>query len=121
MSVTAERAKRAKKEFTTSFSLIWKKKSGVTRRAPPFAFSRFGGRQADRRNQKTLADEIQEMREIREDVRFGPSTASIVEEAEKRGIPYIRLNDQSLVQLGYGVQPAAHSGDDDRPDEYDFR
>ncbi|HEX8289708.1 MAG TPA: cyanophycin synthetase [Pyrinomonadaceae bacterium] len=52
---------------------------------------------------KILADEIQEMREIREDVRFGPSTASIVEEAEKRGIPYIRLNDQALIQLGYGI------------------
>ncbi|MBS1796218.1 MAG: cyanophycin synthetase [Acidobacteria bacterium] len=50
-----------------------------------------------------LARDIQEMREIREDVRFGPSTGSIVEEAETRGIPYIRLNDQSLVQLGYGV------------------
>ncbi len=52
---------------------------------------------------KTLAEEVQEMREIREEVRFGPSTGSIVEEAEKRDIPYIRLNDQSLVQLGYGV------------------
>ena len=50
-----------------------------------------------------LAQTIQEMREIREEVRFGPSTGSIVEEAEKRGIPYIRMNDQSLVQLGYGV------------------
>ena len=52
---------------------------------------------------RTLADEIQEMREIRENVRFGPSTGSIIEEAESRGIPFIRLNDQSLVQLGYGV------------------
>lgn len=52
---------------------------------------------------QTIAKEIQEMREIREDVRFGPSTGSIVEEAESRNIPYIRLNDQSLVQLGYGV------------------
>jgi len=43
------------------------------------------------------------MREIREDVRFGPSTGSLVEDAVSRGIPYIRLNDQSLVQLGYGV------------------
>ncbi len=50
-----------------------------------------------------LEKEIQEMREIREDVRFGPSTGSIVEEAESRDIPYIRLNEQSLVQLGYGV------------------
>ncbi len=50
-----------------------------------------------------LAANIQEMREIRENVRFGPSTGSLVEEAESRDIPYIRLNDQSLVQLGYGV------------------
>ena len=52
---------------------------------------------------QTIAEEIQEMREIRERVRFGPSTGSIVEEAESRDIPYIRLNDQSLVQLGYGI------------------
>ena len=52
---------------------------------------------------QTVAEEIQEMREIREEVRFGPSTGSIIEEAESRDIPYIRLNDQSLVQLGYGV------------------
>lgn len=52
---------------------------------------------------QTLADEIQEMRVIRERVRFGPSTGSIIEEAVSRDIPYIRLNDQSLVQLGYGV------------------
>lgn len=52
---------------------------------------------------ESLEKEIQEMREIREEVRFGPSTGSIVEEAESRDIPFIRLNDQSLVQLGYGV------------------
>jgi cyanophycin synthetase len=50
-----------------------------------------------------IAREIQEMREIREEVRFGPSTGSIVEEAQSRGIPFIRLNDQSLIQLGYGI------------------
>ena len=33
---------------------------------------------------------------------LGPSTGSLVAAAEKRGIPWIRLNDQSLVQLGYG-------------------
>jgi len=46
---------------------------------------------------------IQRWREIREETRLGPSTGSIVEEASKRGIPFIRLNKQSLVQLGYGV------------------
>jgi cyanophycin synthetase len=51
----------------------------------------------------TIEEDIQKMREIREDTRLGPSTGSIVEEAVKRGIPFIRLNQQSLVQLGYGV------------------
>lgn len=50
-----------------------------------------------------LAPDIQTMREIREDTRLGPSTGCIVDEAVKRGIPYIRLNKHSLVQLGYGV------------------
>ena len=50
-----------------------------------------------------LEEDIQQMRVIREDTRLGPSTGSIVEEAVRRGIPYIRLNKQSLVQLGYGV------------------
>lgn len=47
--------------------------------------------------------DIQEMREIRERVRLGPSTGSIVEEAVARDIPWIRLGTNSLVQLGYGV------------------
>jgi len=50
-----------------------------------------------------LADDVQSMREIREDERLGPSTGSIVEEAIKRKIPWIRLNRHSLVQLGYGI------------------
>src|SRR6185503_2083901 len=50
-----------------------------------------------------LTEDIHNMRVIREDTRMGPSTGCIVEEAAKRGIPYIRLNKQSLVQLGYGV------------------
>ncbi len=33
---------------------------------------------------------------------LGPSTASLVHAAEERGIPWLRLNAQSLVQLGYG-------------------
>jgi cyanophycin synthetase len=50
-----------------------------------------------------LDEDIQKLREIREDTRLGPSTGCIVDEAVKRGIPFIRLNKQSLVQLGYGV------------------
>jgi cyanophycin synthetase len=33
---------------------------------------------------------------------LGPSTASLVRAAKDRGIPWLRLNDQSLVQLGHG-------------------
>src|SRR5437868_12045493 len=33
---------------------------------------------------------------------FGPSTQAILDEAARRDIPYIRLNDQSFVQLGQG-------------------
>ena len=50
-----------------------------------------------------LETTLQTLREIREDNRLGPSTGCIVDEAVKRGIPYIRLNRHSLVQLGYGI------------------
>jgi len=33
---------------------------------------------------------------------LGPSTAALVHAAERRGIPWLRLNEQSLVQLGHG-------------------
>lgn len=49
-----------------------------------------------------LEADIQYMRELREGERLGPSTGSIIEEAESRGIPWIRLNKYSLCQLGYG-------------------
>lgn len=46
--------------------------------------------------------DVRKMRELRENVRFGPSTGSIVDEAIARDIPFIRVNSESLVQLGYG-------------------
>ena len=49
-----------------------------------------------------LDSDIQRMRELREESRLGPSTGSIIEEAEARGIPWMRLNKYSLCQLGYG-------------------
>jgi cyanophycin synthetase len=54
-------------------------------------------------NEYHLAEDIQNLREIREEERLGPSTGCIVDEAIARGIPYIRLNRHSLVQLGYGM------------------
>jgi cyanophycin synthetase len=37
-----------------------------------------------------------------QDIVLGPTTASLVEEARRRDIPAIRLDEHSLVQLGYG-------------------
>lgn len=54
-------------------------------------------------NDYDLAEDIQNLREIREEERLGPSTGCIVDEAITHGIPYIRLNRHSLVQLGYGM------------------
>ncbi|WP_205503212.1 cyanophycin synthetase [Rufibacter psychrotolerans] len=50
-----------------------------------------------------IAPDVEELHEIREDEHIGPSTYSIVSEAVARGIPYIRLDKNSLIQLGYGV------------------
>ena len=50
-----------------------------------------------------LENDIQKMRELREQDRLGPSTLAIIQEAENRGIPWIRLNKHSLCQLGYGA------------------
>lgn len=46
---------------------------------------------------------IHTLMEIREDRFLGPSTRCIVKTAFDRGIPYFRLNRQSFVQLGWGV------------------
>ncbi|ASU38577.1 cyanophycin synthetase [Herbaspirillum sp. meg3] len=49
-----------------------------------------------------LADALARLRELDEDVRLGPSTGSIVSAALKRGIPFRRLTDGSMVQFGWG-------------------
>jgi cyanophycin synthetase len=50
----------------------------------------------------SLAKAIAQLREVDEDLRLGPSTASIVNAGLSRNIPYIRLTEGSLVQLGWG-------------------
>jgi cyanophycin synthetase len=49
-----------------------------------------------------LDEDIMNMKEIRQNEGLGPSTSSIIKEAEARDIPWIRLNKYSLCQLGYG-------------------
>ena len=46
--------------------------------------------------------ELDDLIEFAQRRQFGPSTASIIRAAEERDIPWIRLNDHSLVQLGHG-------------------
>lgn len=45
---------------------------------------------------------IDQLRGLDEDIRLGPSTGSIVNAAIARGIPFSRLTEGSLVQLGWG-------------------
>nr|WP_198982098.1 cyanophycin synthetase [Herbaspirillum sp. ASV7] len=49
-----------------------------------------------------LTAALARIRELDEDVRLGPSTASIVNAAVKRGIPFRRLTQGSMVQFGWG-------------------
>ncbi|MBS0208984.1 MAG: cyanophycin synthetase [Planctomycetes bacterium] len=48
--------------------------------------------------------EVRKLRELGQRVQLGPSTRSIVNAAQARGIPIRRLNTGSLVQLGHGTK-----------------
>jgi len=51
-----------------------------------------------------LARRLDDARRLLDATGLGPSTAAIAAAAHRRGIPVTRLNDDSLVQLGYGEQ-----------------
>src|SRR4051812_42767373 len=51
-----------------------------------------------------LDERLNAARRIVKETALGPSTHAIVEAAIGRGIPVHRLNDRSLVQLGYGAR-----------------
>jgi cyanophycin synthetase len=51
----------------------------------------------------SVEKDIEELCELREKYGLGPSTAAIVAEAEKRGIPYGFFGSGSRLVLGYGV------------------
>jgi cyanophycin synthetase len=51
-----------------------------------------------------LQPDIAEMRRLWFKEKLGPSTGSIVEEAKRRNIPILRLDNDSMVQLGYGAK-----------------
>jgi len=61
--------------------------------------------EAIRNNQAfDLNPQIEELRDLDQQLRLGPSTNSIVQAAVRRGIPFRRLNNESLVQIGYGAK-----------------
>lgn len=49
-----------------------------------------------------LKKDLEELRYLKARYSFGPSTGSIIKEAEKRNIPFKRLNNGSLIAFGQG-------------------
>ncbi|XYH95883.1 cyanophycin synthetase [Sorangium sp. So ce1128] len=49
-----------------------------------------------------VAAKVAEAAQVAEETALGPSTRAVVKAAEKRGIPWSRLNDESLIVFGYG-------------------
>ncbi len=49
-----------------------------------------------------ITEDVSALCDIKRRYSLGPSTLSIVKEAEKRGIPWMRLGSNSKIQLGYG-------------------
>jgi cyanophycin synthetase len=50
----------------------------------------------------SLEEHLIAVREIVSDTELGPSTRSIVDAATRRGVPWLRIGEDSFVQLGYG-------------------
>lgn len=49
-----------------------------------------------------LETELERLRELADKLCLGPSTRAIVQAARDRGIPFLRLTEGNLMQLGYG-------------------
>ncbi len=78
---------------------------GSPRASSPCASSATCCRPSARRTTPAPFDfrrELEALRRLAQQRAFGPSTAALVRAAEERDIPWIRLNDRSLVQLGHG-------------------
>ncbi|PSB17182.1 cyanophycin synthetase [Phormidesmis priestleyi ULC007] len=50
-----------------------------------------------------LQQDLKDLREFAADAALGPSTETLVKEAEARGIPWMELGVRAMIQLGYGV------------------
>jgi cyanophycin synthetase len=53
---------------------------------------------------KKYSDKINSLKEEYDNIKIGISTNCIIQNAIKKNIPYIRLNDDNLYQLGWGIK-----------------
>ncbi|MEM9541152.1 MAG: cyanophycin synthetase [Cyanobacteria bacterium P01_E01_bin.42] len=53
--------------------------------------------------QEELQQDLNDLKELWGNASLGPSTETIITEAEERGIPWMHLSTRALIQLGYGV------------------
>ncbi|MEW6494365.1 MAG: cyanophycin synthetase, partial [Cyanobacteriota bacterium] len=53
--------------------------------------------------QSELEQDLKDLRDLARDAALGPSTETIVKEAEARDMPWIQLSARAMLQLGYGV------------------
>jgi cyanophycin synthetase len=52
----------------------------------------------------SVAEAVAQLARLERRLGLGPTTGSIVAEARRRGIPVMRLDDRSLIQLGWGAR-----------------
>ncbi len=53
--------------------------------------------------QSELEQDLKDLQELTNNSALGPSTQSLVKEAEARDIPWMQLSARAMIQLGYGV------------------
>ncbi|NEP52045.1 MAG: cyanophycin synthetase, partial [Moorea sp. SIO3C2] len=53
--------------------------------------------------QSELEQDLKDLQELANNSALGPSTQSLVKEAEARDIPWMQLSARAMIQLGYGV------------------
>lgn len=51
-----------------------------------------------------LEQDLEDLKEFKAQAALGPSTETIVKEAEARGIPWMQLSARFMIQLGYGIK-----------------
>lgn len=54
-------------------------------------------------SQSELEQDLKDLQNLARDAALGPSTESLVKEAEARDIPWMPLSARAMIQLGYGV------------------